>query len=142
MIIRGPGIQAGQISKTPSTHIDLAPTFMDIAGLEPELRPPFLDGRSLIGEWTGSDDMKMCETNRVAKELVHVEFWGSISNGGLPDYEKRSEVYAYKTLRIIGEGSSWLFSRLCKANATELYDTQVSLKNGVLGVCLQLLTTF
>lgn len=134
MIIRGPGIEGGKISKTPSTHIDLAPTFMDIAGLDPKLRPSFLDGRSLIGEWTGSEEKEACKTKRVAKELVHVEFWGSISNGGLPDYEKRSEIYAYKNLRIIGESSGWLFSRWCEANATELYDTLVSLNDDALSL--------
>ncbi|KAF4460984.1 arylsulfatase precursor, partial [Fusarium albosuccineum] len=123
MIIRGPGIEGGTVSKTPSTHIDLAPTYLDIAGLEASLRPSFLDGRSLINEWIGSVDKETNETKRVAKEIINIEFWGTISNGGLPDFEQRSEVYAYKTLRIVGEDSGWLFSRWCEANTTELYNT-------------------
>ncbi|KAJ3548732.1 hypothetical protein NM208_g866 [Fusarium decemcellulare] len=123
MIIRGPGIKGGTVSKTPSTHIDLAPTYLDIAGLEASLRPSFLDGRSLINEWTGSVSEETGEIKRVAKEIINIEFWGTISNGGLPDFEQRSEVYAYKTLRIVGEDSGWLFSRWCETNTTELYNT-------------------
>ncbi|KAF4989040.1 hypothetical protein FDECE_14831 [Fusarium decemcellulare] len=123
MIIRGPGIKGGTVSKTPSMHIDLAPTYLDIAGLEASLRPSFLDGRSLINEWTGSVNKETGEIKRVAKEIINIEFWGTISNGGLHDFEQRSEVYAYKTLRIVREDSGWLFSRWCEANTTELYNT-------------------
>ncbi|KAK2745584.1 arylsulfatase precursor [Colletotrichum kahawae] len=42
--VRGPGVPAGIVSKSPSTHVDLAATFIDIAGLPKEKWPAFLDG--------------------------------------------------------------------------------------------------
>ncbi|PNP74391.1 hypothetical protein FNYG_12440 [Fusarium nygamai] len=120
MIIRGPGISHGSTSKIPSSHVDMAPTFLELAGMQKdsEYYPPFFDGRSLIGEWKNPEASHSSE-----KEILNVEFWGTISNGGSPDYELRSGVYAYKTLRIVSDTSSWLFSRWCTNNDTELYDT-------------------
>ncbi|ROT83579.1 Extracellular sulfatase SULF-1-like protein [Penaeus vannamei] len=44
-LVRGPGIKAGvQINKI-ALNVDLAPTFLDIAGIKP---PPHMDGRSLL----------------------------------------------------------------------------------------------
>ncbi|KAF4452184.1 putative arylsulfatase precursor [Fusarium austroafricanum] len=120
MIIRGPGIPKGSSSKIPSTHVDMAPTFLEMASLGKDEKgyPPFFDERSLISEWKDSDTSYSSE-----KEVLNVEFWGTISNGATPVYEIRSGVYAYKTPRIISETSSWLFSRWCTNNETELYDT-------------------
>lgn len=126
MIIRGPGIQSGVVSKSPSTHVDMAPTYLEIAGVTSEDQPPFLDGRSLLGEWKGASNTSIV-AGISGNEIINVEFWGTISNSGGPDFEVRSETYAYKTIRIIGEKSGWLFSRWCDSNATELYDTFVSL---------------
>jgi N-acetylglucosamine-6-sulfatase len=125
MIIRGPGVPSGVVSKIPSTHIDMAPTFLDIAGLTAGSLgyPVFLDGRSLLPEWRSPTSS--CSKS-VGREILNVEFWGTISNAGLPDYEVRSPTYAYKTVRIVSETSAWLFSRWCNANNTELYNTIVS----------------
>ncbi|KAH8894280.1 arylsulfatase [Thozetella sp. PMI_491] len=122
MIIRGPGVPAGAKSSVPSTHVDMAPTYLEIAGLDKTSAsyPPFLDGRSLLQEWTSSCGS---DKNTKNKEILNVEFWGTISNGGGPDFEITSPVYAYKTLRIVSEKSAWLFSRWCSGNATELYNT-------------------
>ncbi len=45
MIVRGPGVAANATIDAMALNIDLAPTFADIAGLEP---PGFVDGRSLL----------------------------------------------------------------------------------------------
>jgi arylsulfatase A-like enzyme len=45
LVMRGPGIPAGQVRTDPFTSIDLAPTIAEIAGVEPGLEP---DGVSLL----------------------------------------------------------------------------------------------
>ena len=44
-IMRGPGIPRNSHYPQPVVNIDLAPTFLDAAGLTP---PPHMDGRSLL----------------------------------------------------------------------------------------------
>jgi arylsulfatase A-like enzyme len=44
-ILRGPGVPAGARIEAMALNIDLAPTFAEIAGIEP---PDFVDGRSLL----------------------------------------------------------------------------------------------
>lgn len=46
LLIRGPGIPAGQTRADPVTSVDLAPTLAELAGIEPGL---VVDGRSLAG---------------------------------------------------------------------------------------------
>lgn len=43
LVVRGPGISAGKVSTDPVLNIDLAPTFLDLAGLTP---PSSMDGQS------------------------------------------------------------------------------------------------
>ena len=45
MVMRGPGVRAGAHVEPMVVNIDLAPTFADIAGVEP---PAFVDGRSFL----------------------------------------------------------------------------------------------
>jgi len=44
-MVRGPGVQPQSVRNHPVLNIDLAPTFLDIAGLE---KPPHMDGKSII----------------------------------------------------------------------------------------------
>ena len=44
-LVRGPGVRPGAVRSHPVLNIDLAPTFLDIAGLE---KPPHMDGKSII----------------------------------------------------------------------------------------------
>lgn len=129
MVIRGPGIPEGAKSKVPSTHIDMAPTYLDIAGVHPADLPPFLDGRSLLQEWKdgGVDNKKENRMGeRVAREVLNIEYWGLTQEGADSVYETYHQENSYKTLRIVGDTSAWLFSRWCTSNETELYNTIVS----------------
>lgn len=45
MIVRGPGVPKNTKFSEPVVNIDLAPTFLDAAGLNP---PPHMDGRSIL----------------------------------------------------------------------------------------------
>jgi arylsulfatase A-like enzyme len=52
MLVRGPGIEPGATSDEVVTLVDLASTFVDIAGAEPDLT---LDGVSLRRLWQGAE---------------------------------------------------------------------------------------
>lgn len=58
-IVRGPGIPANKTSELPSAHLDLAPTFLEIAGVAKENWPTFLDGRSLFPDWKNPNPAKV-----------------------------------------------------------------------------------
>lgn len=75
--IRGPGIPKGLETDLPSNHIDIAPTLLDIAGVDKSEWPTWFDGRSLLPYFNASTsttsstglDVKYVET-------VNVEYWG------------------------------------------------------------------
>ncbi|EKG13603.1 Sulfatase, partial [Macrophomina phaseolina MS6] len=125
LVVHGPGVRAGAVSSTPSTVTDFAPTFLKIAGLDAEAQPPFLDGESLLEAWRTPNSSALARR----KEAVNVEFWGygfteiplasGGDPGGLPGYFLAND---YKTMRVVGERSAWLYSRWC-TNDTELYNT-------------------
>ncbi|KAJ3955162.1 hypothetical protein N0V92_008326 [Colletotrichum tropicale] len=128
LIVRGPGIPKGAVSSNPSLVVDFAPTFLDIAGLDLNDRPPFWDGSSLLDSWKSPNSPEISKR----KEAINIEYWGSgfvemhqwsegdygISFPGL--YSKND----YKTMRVVGDSSSWMYSRWC-SNDTELYDTKI-----------------
>lgn len=123
MVIRGPGIPVNAVSKVPSTHIDMAPTYLDIAGVAPENLPEFFDGRSLLHEWKAGGVRGNFPD--VAREVLNVEYWGFTQEGGDSEFEVYYPENSYKTLRIVGDDTAWLFSRWCTSNETELYNTIV-----------------
>lgn len=121
LVVRGPGIPENAVSNVASAHLDFAPTFLDMMGLPESEWPELLDGRSLLHEWQNEEGHK---GEGDAKEILNIEFWGD------KIFEAPSEVpfptqNSYKTLRIVSEGSSWLFVKWC-SNEIELYNTTVS----------------
>ncbi|KAH8883343.1 arylsulfatase [Thozetella sp. PMI_491] len=121
--VRGPGIPANVTSGLPSAHLDLAPTFLEIAGLAKEEWPAFLDGRSLLDQWH-NPTKKASKCAGDTKEIINVEYWGG-SRQEAPGWtfiEGSRSNNSYKTLRIVTEGASWLYSKWC-TNQTELFNT-------------------
>jgi hypothetical protein len=124
-VVRGPGVPAGVTSKIPGAHLDLAPTFLDIAGLPEEQWPPFLDGQSLLHQWHNPESSTGDgEGGGNAKETLNVEFWGlcTVEAPNAAELGVPFKNNSYKTLRIIGEDESWLYSYWCTGE-TELYNT-------------------
>ncbi|KAI1330225.1 arylsulfatase [Xylariaceae sp. FL0255] len=127
-IVRGPGIPANKTSDLPSAHLDLAPTFLEIAGVAQKDWPVFLDGRSLLANWKSPNAAPPAQCGATATddapEIINVEFWGN-SGSEAPISDPRN---SYKSLRIVsatgsnGSTVSYLYTRWC-TNQTELYDT-------------------
>ncbi|KAK4952434.1 hypothetical protein LTR10_009240 [Elasticomyces elasticus] len=122
LIIRGPGIPAGHTAGVVSSHTDLTPTMLKLAGSErPDLdgTPVPLNAESLANPASG--------------EHVNVEFWGfaipegkygKIGNESLPNIGGQPTAArnnTYKALRVIGEGYNLLYTVWCTGER-EFYD--------------------
>ncbi|KAF3277462.1 hypothetical protein TWF173_009666 [Orbilia oligospora] len=108
-IVRGPGIAEGAVSKAVTTHIDVAPTLFEIAGIP--LREDF-DGLAI--------PLERVKQEKRRHEHVNVEYWGFAveegSYGGTLFWNN-----TYKALRIIGENYNLYYSVWCN-NEHQLYD--------------------
>ena len=134
-IVRGPGVARGQVQRTVSTHIDIAPTLFQLAGIP--LRQDF-DGTPIPVKDTFSN---------TSHEHVTVEFWGNgVGEGtfggfGESDARLLEQMLTYltgpggsimipnntyKSVRIMGEGYNLYYSVWC-SNEHELYDVSVRL---------------
>jgi N-acetylglucosamine-6-sulfatase len=124
LIVRGPGIPAGHVTEAVTSHTDLSPTILKLAG---ESKDTF-DGTPIP-----------LEAEEVAKpsksEHVNVEFWGwGIPEGiygsyapeeGQPDiYGRSAPNNTYKGLRLVGEDYSLYYSVWCHGER-EYYDVKV-----------------
>jgi arylsulfatase A-like enzyme len=111
LYIRGPGIPAGGSTAAVSSHVDLAPTFMKLAGQN--LRADF-DGAP-IGLSQKDFDRK---NHRI--EHTQAEFWGATNVKGMG-----AQPNTYKASRVIGNGYNLQYTVWC-TNEHELYDLDVS----------------
>ena len=136
LIVRGPGVPAGHTAGVVSSHTDLTPTMLKLAGSTGSERvaldgfPIPLDKNSLASPESG--------------EHVNVEFWGhaipegkygKIGNDPLPDIGGGRSLgnvavrnNTYKALRIIGDGYNLLYTVWCFGDK-EFYDLNVSYRN-------------
>ncbi|TKA83457.1 hypothetical protein B0A55_00574 [Friedmanniomyces simplex] len=115
LVVRGPKIPEGLTSDIVTTHTDLAPTLMKLAGAA--LRSDF-DGTAI--PLTVPELQAAVETRQ---EHVNVEMWGIIMSEG----RYGSVLYpnhTYKALRLIGEDYSFLYTVWCSGEH-ELYDLVV-----------------
>lgn len=113
LIIRGPGIAKGKALDLVSSHTDIAPTILSIAGAT---RDSF-DGLPIPLTLDGS--------TKPRGEHVNVEFWGV----GLPEGKYGVEIQdypnnTYKALRLVGDGYSLYYSVWCTGER-EYYDLKV-----------------
>lgn len=53
LLARGPGIKQGSRMSMPGTQVDIAPTFLGLAGVQ---KPPMMDGHSIVPFLVGSVD--------------------------------------------------------------------------------------
>ncbi|KAI1313210.1 arylsulfatase-like protein [Xylaria venustula] len=116
LIIRGPGVPEDFVTDIVTTHTDLAPTLLQIAGAP--LRDDF-DGLAI--------PLTQAELDQAKKERyehVTVEHWGFASNEGQAfDWYPIiiSNNNTYKALRVVGESYNLLYQVWC-SNEHELYD--------------------
>lgn len=119
MIVRGPGVAKNATTDIVSTHTDLMPTFLTIAGAP--LRSDF-DGAPIP---ILANDVATAEANHTSDEHVQAEMWGII----IPEGKYGQNYYpdqTYKALRLIGKGYNFLYTVWC-IDAHELYDEIVSI---------------
>lgn len=123
LIVRGPGVPEGQVAEIVTTHVDLAPTILRLAGAP--ARADF-DGEAIP---LSQETLEEAEETR--HEHVTVEFWGfAVSEGKLFDEEEERLVVnnTYKAVRVIGRGYNFYYAVRC-SNEHELYDLTVSLSS-------------
>ena len=114
-IVRGPGVPEGETTEIVTSHTDLAPTFLRLAGAKTR---GDLDGAVMPLNATGFEREK--ETRH---EHVNVEMWGVIMSEG--DYG--SVLYTnhtYKALRVVSEEYNLLYTVWCSGEH-ELYNLKV-----------------
>ncbi|KAM3419737.1 Arylsulfatase [Cercospora zeina] len=122
-IVRGPGVPAGKIAEVVSSHTDLTPTIMKLAGADrPDLDGtpmPLSQGALSAGSFG---------------EHVNVEYWGKalpegkygkigsepFSPGGPPISARNN---TYKALRLVADEYSLLYTVWCTGER-ELYDVR------------------
>ncbi|KAJ5675433.1 hypothetical protein N7462_008330 [Penicillium macrosclerotiorum] len=114
LFIRGPGIAEGSVQDSVTTHIDLAPTIFELAGIPP--RADF-DGTAI--------PVTPAFSGR-RHEHVTVEFWGfAVAEGTYsrigPDGSTMIPNNTYKSVRLLGENYNLYYSVWCN-NEHELYD--------------------
>lgn len=126
MFVRGPGLEAGGEIDVVTTHTDIAPTILRLAGVEKEL-----DGEAM--PWT-KEELAEGKTEHAA-----IEYWGyGMPEGhyGLHSDEefeagKLVNIYVnntYKGLRMAGEDFSLYYSVWCTGER-ELYNLKVCKHN-------------
>ncbi|PPJ57714.1 hypothetical protein CBER1_00089 [Cercospora berteroae] len=133
LIVRGPGIPKNWSTEIVTTHTDLAPTFVKLAG--GELQDDF-DGQVLPLHGLSRSDTPEAEISQQPEydsgkwlsataedwttEHINIEAWGVIMSEG----NHGSILYpnhTYKALRIIGKSYSLLYTIWCSGEH-ELYD--------------------
>ncbi|KAI5457457.1 alkaline-phosphatase-like protein [Mariannaea sp. PMI_226] len=115
LFVRGPGVDAQAVEDIVTTHIDLAPTILKLAGIES--RPDF-DGTPI--------PIRSDQADFARHEHVAVEYWGiAIAEGDVGGFDGKGQRVArsntYKGLRIVHEDYNLYYSVWCN-NEHELYD--------------------
>lgn len=112
LLVRGPGVPQGYETSVVTSHVDLTPTFLSLAGVtETEMEKYELDGTAIP---ISSPEQSW------PQEHVNVEMWGIIQSEGKHGFVLYPN-HTYKALRVFGEGYDLLYTVWC-SNERELYD--------------------
>lgn len=122
--VRGPNVPVGAKSSLPSLHLDLAPTFLEIAGVSEEDFPVFFDGQSVLSQWhnpTVNNATGAGQGN--SRESMNIEYWGlvGIEAPSGPELGGSYTNNTYKTIRVVGDEQNWAYAVWCNGQ-TELYN--------------------
>ncbi|KAL6236185.1 hypothetical protein BDW75DRAFT_229751 [Aspergillus navahoensis] len=117
LIVRGPGISKGTVDSATS-HTDLAPTFLSLAGAPSR---EGLDGKSVLDLNEGNATHKT--------EHVAIEYWGLAMPEGIYGYisnqtgqaDNAYEGNTYKGLRLVSDDYSLYYAVWC-SNEREFYN--------------------
>ncbi|KAF5564116.1 arylsulfatase [Fusarium phyllophilum] len=114
LFIRGPGVSSGSIENAVTTHIDLAPTILKLAGAD------------LRSDFDGTPIPVLPTQENKRHEHVAVEYWGgAIAEGEIGGFDGKGQIFAqnntYKGVRIVHEDYNLYYSAWC-SNEHELYD--------------------
>ncbi|OTB18225.1 hypothetical protein K445DRAFT_308914 [Daldinia sp. EC12] len=115
LIVRGPGVPKNVTTDIVTTHTDLAPTFLKIAGAP--IRDDF-DGLAIPLTEEGLE-----EARESRHEHASIEHWGFASNEGqvLDSYPRLHANNTYKALRVISKTYNLHYQVWCN-NERELHD--------------------
>lgn len=117
LLVSGPGILEGHSTSIVTSHVDLAPTFLTLAGVsEAEMAKYELDGTAIR---LHAEDLE-CASRTWRQEHVNVEMWGIIQSEGTYGFVLYPN-HTYKALRVMGDGYDLLYTVWC-SNEHELYD--------------------
>ena len=125
MIVRGPGVAVNRVTDIITTHTDLTPTFLSLAGAP-------LAGVKALDDFDGavmpitSSEVDQVEKDRSFAEHIGIENWGFIMAEG-KHQQTRYHDSSYKSVRIIGVNDDYhyVYNVWC-GGGHELYDVIVS----------------
>ncbi|EEU42867.1 uncharacterized protein NECHADRAFT_95823 [Fusarium vanettenii 77-13-4] len=114
LFIRGPGVSAGAVETAVTTHIDLAPTLLKLAGAR------------LRSDFDGTPIPVLPGPGTRRHEHVAVEYWGiALAEGEIGGFDGKGQILmpnnTYKGVRIAHEDYDLYYSAWC-SNEHELYD--------------------
>ncbi|KAJ6542905.1 alkaline-phosphatase-like protein [Mycena capillaripes] len=116
LIIRGPGVPAGKVVETVTTHTDLVPTFFNMLGLE--LRDDF-DGAPIP---VTAAQISAASTDASKSEHIDMEYWGQLNGRNEGNSGSTTPTNnTYKSVRVVGTSYSLYYTVWCD-NSHELYD--------------------
>ena len=93
--VSGPGIQANSVKSQPVLNIDLAPTFLDIAGID---IPEHMDGRSILGTFKNSNET-IRDAFLIERGKMSFKRYASVSNKESSPLTKRQKYLNRKMAR-------------------------------------------
>ncbi|KAJ3056668.1 hypothetical protein HK097_005345 [Rhizophlyctis rosea] len=107
-LVRGPGVARNVVKKDVTTHTDIAPTFLKLAGTAPKKIE--LDGRPIPVH---------AHESRKSYESFGIEFWRPI----VPEYYDipYEEENTYRSVRVVSEDYSYQYTVWCTGHH-ELYN--------------------